>query len=353
MSQASEIQYGTAIRCANIEQTAILYVCDELDAAARAALETHCRECAACGAVLALEQRLQRSIAMFDQPADTLDHSGLLLAKCRSELSEALDDQQAGARGWRYVFSPVTWWNTLRGTLVYHPALSMLVLIVAGFLAGVAGQRGRVASVPARPAAIAAATQTQTAPKLTDQLLQNAGSANVAWVTPSDSSVPVVQVQLTSQAPMSIVGPPDDSDVQRALTFVLANDRQFDPDARMDSLDVLQTRCSSPDVRQAICKAARNDQNSHVRIKALQTLRGFGQDNLVRQTVLDALQNDGDSGVRGEAINTLIDSLRSDGPFGSVEPRVVNVLRDRLKNDPDDYIRLQSESALRQLGDLP
>src|SRR5258706_16376122 len=93
----------------------------------------------------------------------------------------------------------------------------------------------------------APATMTASAqPKVTEQQLQSAGSANVAWVTPSGSRTPTVQVQLMSQAPMNIVGPPDDADVQRALRFVLANGRQFDSTARMDSLEGHHTRCTDP-----------------------------------------------------------------------------------------------------------
>jgi len=97
--------------------------------------------------------RLHQGIASFDQPADSLDRSGLLLAQCRSELSEALDDQQARSNqpGWRGVFSPVAWWTVLRDTLVYHPAMSMTALVVAGFLAGVAGQ-SCASLLPCRPA---------------------------------------------------------------------------------------------------------------------------------------------------------------------------------------------------------
>ena len=51
----------------------------------------------------------------------------------------------ANQPGWRAIFSPAAWWTVLRGTLVYHPAMSMAVLVVVGFLAGVAGQRLRVA----------------------------------------------------------------------------------------------------------------------------------------------------------------------------------------------------------------
>jgi hypothetical protein len=264
----------------------------------------------------------------------------VLLAQCRSELSEALDDQVARVNhpSWRAVLSPVAWWTVLRDTLVYHPAMSMAALVVAGFLSGVAGQRLRV-TPPASPRPVMTVSATPTppptpTPKLTEQQLQSAGSANVAWVTPSGSRTPTVQVQLMSQAPTYIVGPPDDADVQRALTFVLANGQRFDSSARMDSIEVLRTRCADPEVRRAVCSAALSDGNPGVRIKALEALHGFEQDSMVQQTLMGALQNDDNSGVRIQAVNLLLNALRAEISSGAVDPNILAVLRDRLRNDP-------------------
>jgi anti-sigma factor RsiW len=196
-----------------MEQLAVLYVSDELDPAARSGLQAHAARCPSCAAMVSREVRLHEEITSFDQPADRLDRSGLLLAQCRSELAEAVDDRQVRANqpGWRAVFSPLAWWMVLRDTLVYHPAMSMAALVVVGFLAGVAGQQMRVtpAITVVAPAAMTASAQS----KVTEQQLESAGSANVAWVTPSGSRTPTVQVQFMSQAPMNIVGPPDDADV--------------------------------------------------------------------------------------------------------------------------------------------
>jgi anti-sigma factor RsiW len=342
------------VRCKDFESLAILYSCDELDADARAAVEAHAAQCPACATILSREGNLQQAITALDQPADSLDRSGLLLAQCRSQLAEALDDRQAKASqaGWTAIFSPVTWWTGLRNTLIYHPAMSMTVLVVFGFLAGVAGQRLPVTtpSVVARPVMTVSPT-----PKLTDQQLQSAASANVAWVTPSGSRTPTVQVQLMSQAPTSIVGSPDDADVERVLRFVLENGQRFDPGARLDSLDVLQTQAADPEVRRALCAAARVDRNPGVRMKALESLQGFEKDPAVRQTLLDALQSDDNSGVRVSAVNLLVNSLRAGGESGPADSRILNVLRDRARNDPNNYVRLQSAAALREFGsgDLP
>ncbi len=351
-------QNSRGIRCEEIENLAVLRACDELDADERAQLEAHVAQCPACAAAVSRESRLQEAIASLDQPADSLDRSGLLLARCRSELSESLDDRQApaGRSAWLSVFSPVAWWGALRHTLIYHPAMSMTVLVVAGFLAGVAGQRLRVTPqvvVSPRPAATTTASVTQATtnpPKITDEQLRSADRAHVAWVTPSDSRTPSVDVELMSPTPMSIVGAPDDADIQRALTFLLENGQRFDPDVRLDSLDVLRTRAADPDVRRTLSAAARLDRNPGVRIKALDALQGFEQDPAVRDALLDALESDVNSGVRVEAIHLLFAALQSEGGSGGSDSQTVAVLRDRLRNDPSPIVRQQSAAALSALG---
>ncbi len=317
--------------------------------------------------VVAREACLQQAIASVDQPADSLDRSGLLLAQCRSELAESLDDKQSRGNpsSWLSIFSPVAWWGGLRHALIYHPAMSMTVLVVAGFLAGVAGQRLPVApslAVSPRPAAITASVSSnQSSPsKITDEQLRNAGSAHVAWVTPSGSRTPSVDVELMSptspMSPMSIVGAPDDADVQRALTFLLENGQRFDPDVRLDSLDVLRMNAADPDVRRTLCAAARLDRNPGVRIKALDALQGFEQDPAVRDALLDALESDANSGVRVEAIHLLFASLQFEVRLCGVEPaRSANnggASHDRMHTTCwSSIVRQQSAAALRELGE--
>ena len=341
------------MRCEEIESLALLYACDELPYSQRSELEAHAAACPACASVLAREVRLHAAIAGIGQPADSLDRSGvpmaegLLLARCRSELAEALDDHMAKSNRsfWRSVVSPVAWWGGLRHVLIYHPALSMTVLVIAGFLAGHASQRFRVPPPtmipPGQPTLTASETPAPNAPKLTDEQLRSADRAHVEWVTPSGSRTPTVQVELMSQTPLNIVGAPDDQDVERALTYLLENSQRFDPDTRVDSLDVLRTRATDPGVRRTLCAAARGDQNPGVRLKALEALQGFEQDPMVHQTLLDVLQSDDSSWVRVEAINLLA---------SSADAQTLNILRDRLRNDPDPYVRAQTAATLRQLG---
>jgi len=343
------------IRCEEIDSLALHYACDELEAGERAGLEAHVAACPACAAVLTRELRLHAAIAGLDQPADSLDRSGLLLAQCRSELSEALDDRQARANRswWRAIFSPVSWWGGLRDALIYHPAMSMTVLVIAGFLAGHLSQRFRVppptVSAPGQPALTASNTPAPNPPKVTDEQLRSVDRAHVEWVAPSGSQRPTVQVELGSPTRL-IVGAPDDQDVERALIYLLENNQRFDPDTRFGTLDVLRTRASDPGVRRTLCAAARGDAEPGVRIKALEALQGFDWDPMVHQTLLDALQSDDSPWVRVEAINFLVNALHLRNGAPSADPQSLDVLRDRLRNDPNNYVRAQSAAALRELG---
>jgi hypothetical protein len=344
-------------RCADIESAAVLYACDELDPQERSNLDAHLAGCADCATAVKREAHLHSAIVSFGQPADSLDRSGLLLARCRSELSEKLDDERAksGKSPWRMV-SPASWWETLRHTLIYHPAPTMAMLLVAGFIAGVAGQRTSIPVPPPvivaqRPASMAPVSSASTPrPQLTDQQLQSVDNAHIAWVTPSGSRTPTVQVQLMSPVPMDIVGAPDDADIERALMFVLRNER-FDPDARIDSLDVLRTRAADAGVRESLLAAARMDPDPGVRIKALEALQGYQGDASVWQALLDSLESDDNAGVRVTAVSLLVSALGAQAAAaGSVDPQTVEVLRDRQHNDPNRYVRLQSAAALRQIG---
>jgi hypothetical protein len=353
-------QTGREIRCREIESLAVLYACGELDAETRAQLDAHVAACSSCAAVVSREVRLQRAVASLEPPADSLDRSGLLLARCRGELAEALDDRQAssGRSAWPAFLSPSAWWGALRHTLIYHPAMSMATLLVAGFLAGVAGQRLPVAPPPmvvARPPAFTALSTPAPSvpsapPKVTDEQLRSAASAHVTWVTPSGSRTPTVQVELMSPNPMNIVGAPDDANVQRALMFLLQSGQRFDPDVRLDSLDVLRMNASDSGVRRTLCATARVDRNPAVRRKALDALQGFERDPMVRDALLDALESDADPGVRVESIHLLLSALQSNGGSAS-DPQAVGVLRDRLQNDPSATVRRHSAVALQQLGE--
>src|SRR5437899_29587 len=242
---------GETPNCQQIERLLVFFACEELSAEERAAVEHHVGQCPACAASLASELRLQQVLAAIGPPAERLDPHGRLLAQCRSELDEALDDaaQKPVRAGWLLPLLPANWF-------ALRPAWSAALLILIGMALG--------------------------------------------------SVVPQWYSSRMTQRP-----------------------------------DAVTMKVAAP-----------KDRNPGVRLKALEALRGFEQDDAVRLTLLDALQNDDCPGVRVEAINALQAAMRAMGEKG-ISPQdqgLVNVLRDRMERDPNNYIRMQSAAAIHQLG---
>lgn len=352
------------MRCADFEEQAILYCAGELPEEARAGVEAHAGACAMCADVLAAEMELRRMIAERRDGAEE-DGSGLLLARCRSELAEALDD--AGARrsgaGWLSFLQPSRCATAFGRALAFHPGWSAAALLVAGALGGLsvrAWYRQSSLPLPAAPTMTVSA-----AARVTDEELETMGVESVRWEPQEGVAAPRVEVQLRSQHPTVVQGTADDGDVRRVLRYIVEHGQKFDPGVRLDALDVLRTRTADPEIRATLCDAAVHDGNPAVRLKALEALSGYEADPRVREAMLGVLENDDNSGARIEAINSLLGSLPEssfglgDGSGGGeaaisgaapLDAEAVRVLRDRMENDDNRYVRMRSGNALSELA---
>jgi hypothetical protein len=346
---------GAPAGCGEMGERLLLYVADELDAQERAGVELHLKDCAACAAALEGDQLLLDWIAAAE-PAKQIDSAGVMLARSRSELAQALDEADDARRAkqpWYARLAAAVWLPKLRSAWALHPAFSSVVLLALGFALGIGVPEWiRVSSSPAagRPAVV-----VNAAPRLSEQALRQVGSVGLNWETPADSSAPRVQLQLNSDNPMQVEGSPEDADVERVLTFVVANGQRFDPGVLLDSVDLLATRVSDPAVRDALCDAVSTDPNPGVRLKAVDALRGYGRDAHVQKALLDALEHDGNSGVRIEAVNALNTALTgagnsSGGAAAAQDPRVMQVLQHSAQSDANHYVRMTAAAALQQIA---
>ncbi len=326
--------------CNEFERMAVFYACDELEPGERQAIELHAASCAACAASLAREQRLIEAVATR-LPAEP---SAVLLAKCRGELADVLDDASHISFARRLIawLRPQTWF-------ALRPAWSAAFFVIVGIALGITLPRllqdhavqlevaTRANSVVVRPPA-----------DLSNQELRSVDSIN--FVPGAGALRPGVELVYRGEEPRVVTRSLDDGDVRRALMYMMQNNLQFDSGLRLDSLEALRARSDDADVRGAFCRAARNDRNPGVRLKALEALRGFEQEELVRKTLIDALLRDDNPGVRVEAINALRAMADHPAVAGQPDVELVKVLRDRMQNDSNSYVRLQSAAAVRQLG---
>jgi len=332
----------------------------ELEDAEHDRLSAHLAQCPSCRESLEREKEL---LALLSE--NHAEPDAALLAGCRASLTDALDRQEES--GWlRRALSallPADW-------LAPRPAWSAAVLLLIGFSVGVLAPR--LLRPPANLAALGnsnpqiSATNdsdaTQSAPADSSdpnpiaslaQSPLDLRTADVAGidVLPSDGvdDSPRVELQLRAQQPVTLSGTVNNDDVKDVLLGVLRNGERFCPDVRLDAVDLLRARNNDPDVRAALCHTVRNDRNAAVRLKALEALDGAEPEDIVQQTLLDALVDDDNPGVRVEAINELRD-LAASGHVSSDDVHMMSVLRERMRKDPNTYIRLQSAQVIRELG---
>jgi hypothetical protein len=335
------------LNCSNYEDHAILYAAGELTREDSAAVEAHAQKCANCAAILSREIDLRKTLALRPQPADTLDRSDLLLARCRSELFETLDDAAAQPkRSWTSL-APWRWLGAFRQTVVFRPGWSAAALLLAGALAGTAARElYRQVALPVGNPVI---TISAPAP-ITEQELETIGRDGVRLEPQTGSLIPKVELQVRSPQPRVVQGTPDDAEIRRVLAYVIGHGGQFDDSVRLQSIDALRPAADDPQVREAMSEALRHDPNPAVRLRAIEALRDAGSAADVQSAILGALSDDDNSGVRIQALNSLLERMRS-REFSRVplDNRALGILRDRMNNDSNSYIRSRSADALGQL----
>ncbi len=316
---------------------------DELDQVEHSQVMEHLAVCAGCSAALAEERETLALIAANSSEPDLA-----LLAACRARLDDALDREEDHSWLARVLGSlvPSSW-------LAPRPAWSAAMLLLIGFTVGILGPR--LLHHPGMPTTPATSSSSPNASNLslsdavpTSIDLHTADVAGINVVPSSGEGPAQVEVQLTAQQPLTVRGTVDDDDVKNVLLDILAKGDRICPDIRLDAVECLRSRENDPDVRSALCRAVRNDHNAAVRLKALEALKSAQPGDLVRQTLLDALVEDQNPGVRVEAVNALRDMAEKGDAFS--DDHMVSVLRDRMQNDPNTYIRLQSAAALGELG---
>jgi HEAT repeats/Putative zinc-finger len=319
-----------AAPCAEFERRLTLYAWQELEPPEREAVEHHVSGCAGCAATVARERALLEQLSTLE-PAEPAD---FFVAQCRRSLARRLDRAEASARFWKRVrgtFEPAGW-------LVAHPAWTIAALVLAGFFAGRYFAPGAAPDVIRQDSAV---------------------GEPVAPASLSNSSITGVQrlpggavaLRMTAEQPYVVQGSPEDSDIRGALLAALQGSGTADPDARIDSVDLLRPSRSNASVRQALCQAALRDPNPSVRLKAVEALRGLEGEADVRQALLAALEHDANPGVRVEAVSALRSFLETE-PAGDwkSDSAVLRVLRDREHKDPNEFVRLESSAAMRQIS---
>ena len=351
------------LACKETSALLVFYACNETTEPETRRIETHLTACAACAAQLAEERGLHESLMEALQATEQVDTGGILLAQCRSELAEALDDLSAPAieERWR-PFGFVRRWMALR------PVLSGAMFVFCGVAIGTQVVPWITARLDSSSSG-GHAVSVSPARRFTDDQLATMAVAGIGFAPQSEGAPGTLQLHVRTEEPLVLSGSVDDPEMRQVLTYVVENGDKTDPSVRLDCLEALRARHADRDVRRALLFAARKDQNPAVRMKALESLHDAVADQAVREALIDALEHDANPGVRVEAVNLLVRSLEqgaADASASASQPvlateaaerpldpsmeHVVRTLQELERSDPNRYVRLRSAAALRQMG---
>jgi len=335
--------------CAEFSERMYLFALGELNSDDQVAAKAHAYGCLACSAFLSDFERMDAALETLSRE----EPSPGLLAECRTNLTDVLDDadtaKDRGVLGqWLDAVHPSRW-------LTMHPAAAAALLLLIGFSAGTMSPHWFGTKVaPTSPGASNGednspqALNESSLAAMSDAALRNADVTGINLVSDTGDAAPQIEVQLNAQQPMLVHGTISDDRVKHLLLYVLRNNQRFDPDVRLESVELLRPRTNDADVCQALCQLVHTDRNPAVRLKALEELAAEASQDTVMKTMLDALVDDSNPGVRIEAIN----SLRELADKGQVpaDAHLLDVLRERAQKDSSTYIRLQSAATIQDLN---
>jgi Putative zinc-finger len=307
------------MNCDWVQQNVTLYLYNELGDDARHEVEAHMMRCKDCAAELESAKSFQALMSELPAPEVTPN----LLAASRMRLQESLEHAEQ-LHGWRrFILDPVALLQRMR----VAPALAAAIFIF-GFGGGIA---------------------TMYSVHLNDQTVvpesHNVAQASVGPVRSIELKPNSDQVTINYDRvlPERVQGSATDPRIQELLSYAARNNDNSG--VRLDSVGVLAKKGDDPSARETLTYSLRYDSNPGVRLKALEALQAYVKDDVrVRNAVLEALLNDSNPGVRSGAIH-LLESVKAD-------TSVRAAFQQLSKEDPNDYIRSESKRLLQATPEL-
>jgi hypothetical protein len=308
--------------CGLAQQKIALFAYGELPDDQCHALEGHLATCKQCQEEFAAVQALQQAMAL----APAQEPSANLLAQARLRLEEALDTMPRSSWLMRIQQS------IFRGTSMLGRApVAASVLLLLGLGSGswsgyqYAARHKALAALPAS--------------------VEGAGKiANINSIV-REPNTENVEVHFNRLVPETAQGSLDDPQIRQLL--LLGAENQVNPGVAQNSVGLLADeclaghQCSDGPIRKALLVALRYDQNTGVRLRALNGLKPYvAEDMRVRDGVLEALMDDPDANVRSRAIE-LLQPVEADSS-------VREVLHTVASEDDNPHIRTVSQEVINR-----
>jgi anti-sigma factor RsiW len=307
------------MNCDWVQPNLTLYLYNELGDDARHEVEQHLMRCAHCATELETVKSFHEMMSELPAPEVTPN----LLTASRMQLQEALEHAEQ-LHGWRrFVLDPMALLQRMR----VAPALAAAIFIV-----GFGGGLGTMYSL--RPAT------GQFLPEAHKQSEASMGPVRSIDVQPNSDQV---SINYDRVFPEHVQGTANDPKIQELLSYAARNNDNSG--VRLDSIGLLAKKGEDPEARATLTYSLRYDSNPGVRLKALDALEPYVKDDVrVRNALMDALLDDSNPGVRSGAIR-LLASVKADSS-------VHEILQKLAKEDPNEFIRNEAKRLVEATPQL-
>jgi hypothetical protein len=307
--------------CELAQQKIALFAYGELPDDQCHALEGHLATCNRCQEEFAAVQALQQAMTL----APAQEPSANLLAQARLRLEEALDSMPRSSWIMRIQQSMFRGVSMLGRAPVAASALLVLGLGTGGWAGYQYSARTHrpMADLPA--------------------VIEGAGTiANVSSIV-REPHTENVEVHFNRLVPETAQGSLDDPQIRELL--LAGTQSPMNPGVAQNSVSLLADeclaghQCNDGPIRKALLVALRYDQDTGVRLRALNGLKPYvAEDMRVRDGILEALMKDPDATVRSRAIE-LLQPVEADSS-------VREVLHTVASEDDNPHIRTVSQEVL-------
>ena len=301
-------------RCAAAREQFALLLYGELSFDEEERIESHLDGCAGCRQALEHQKMLHEAV-----DAVAVTPSPALLSRCREDVAEWLDREKP-------LSGAAAWWNRLAAgwrVQFLRPA-GVAALVAIGFFAA-----------KVTPGLnFGGALQTMGLGDFSGAQVRNVAAQ-------PDGSVRIV---LDETRQRMISGNMGDQQI-RALLLAAARNAS-DAGLRAQTVTILTGGggADAEDVRQALVFALGNDQNTDVRLKAMEGLKRFSGDPLVQDALARVLLSDSSTGMRTQAIDVL--TARQGH---ALDRQIIGALQEMMYREDDSYVREQCERMLHSI----
>jgi len=301
--------------CRENQERIVLFLYEELTEHEQTELESHLEACSVCNEAFEQQKSFHAALTEDSNPWNVPSD---LLVESRRALANELDriESKPWSRGW---------WRLPSFSFMVTPMrlLEWSTLVAVGLAAGVYINSSMLRTTSPQPAALSSLGASSS------------GSESVSNLRIVSSDVATGNVELIGDMvrPMHFQGNIKDDSVQQLLVGAMRDGRN--PSSRMGAVELLSRKPDSRQVKEALIRALIEDDNLGVRLKALQTLKPFAnQDKDVQAAFMNALAFDEAAGVRVQAIEAL-------RPFAH-DDSVSKAVQEVTKDDDNPYIKLQA-----------